>query len=360
MPINIDWEHFPHLSEHHREVVAQYAQGLGEQALASLLSSPAETHIVQLEQFESFVVGQRYDASEARSQAVGESIKETRNELLREQARSEALNRAVEALSTRSNPPRPIRMDPPKFDGTAAHTVVQWLLAVEQCGMAQLIDDDVRMVQYAMSNMRGKASEWAYSALLANDKAFPTWAIFKKKIRAVYQPPNNEVLVQARFFGTRQARRSLQEYAQEMRALSAAINVNPIPEHIKVPAFMNGLRQGPSRQALYRKVPATMEEAIEIALVEEQSYNSASASTWFKSSAETSDATPMELGSADVVCFNCGKRGHLKARCYAKAGASANATSKKAPFPKGGSKNQRARRTGSAPTKNGSGNAGAQ
>ena len=91
-------------------------------------------------------------------------------------------------------------MDPPKFDGTAAHTIVQWLLAVEQCGIAQLIEDDSRMVIYAMSNLRGKASEWAYSALLANANVFPTWAIFRKKICAMYQPPNNEVLVQARFY----------------------------------------------------------------------------------------------------------------------------------------------------------------
>ena len=123
-------------------------------------------------------------------------------------------------------------MDPPKFDGTVAHTIVHWLLAVEQCGVAQLIEDDSRMVSYAMSHLRGKASEWAYSALMADRKAFPSWAIFKDKIRAMYQPPNNEVLLQARFFGARQAKRSLQEYVQEMRSLSASITVGPIPEHI--------------------------------------------------------------------------------------------------------------------------------
>ena len=109
--------------------------------------------------------------------------------------------------------------------------------------MAQLIEDDTRMVSYAMSNLRGKASEWAYSALMANAEAFPSWAIFKTKIRNMYQLPNNEVLLQARFFGARQAKRSLQEYVQEMRSLSASITVGPIPEHIKVPTFMNGLER---------------------------------------------------------------------------------------------------------------------
>ena len=94
---------------------------------------------------------------------------------------------------------------------------------------------------------------------------------------------------------------------------------------------MNGLRPGPSRQALFRKMPATMEEAIDIDLVEEQSYNSASATAYYRPSSERFDATPMELGNADVICYKCGKRGHMKDRCYAKVAADAKAASKKAP-----------------------------
>ena len=112
-----------------------------------------------MEQFEAFVLGQRKNASEVHDHAVSESVNQTQDELLREQARNERLNRTVEALSARSNPPRPIRMDPPKFDGTAPHTIVRCLLAVEQCGVAQLIGDDTRMVSYAMLHLRGKASE---------------------------------------------------------------------------------------------------------------------------------------------------------------------------------------------------------
>ena len=142
-------------------------------------------------------------ASEARSHEVAESTSKTHDELLREQARNEALNRTVESLSARSIQPRPIRMDPPKFDGTTAHTIALWILALKQCGVAQLIEDDTRMVSYAISHLRGKASKWAYSALMANSKAFPSWAIFKTKIRAIYQPPNNEVLLRVRFFSKR-------------------------------------------------------------------------------------------------------------------------------------------------------------
>ena len=56
----------------------------------------------------------------------------------------------------------------------------------------------------------------------------------------MYQLPNNEVLLQVRFFATRH----LQEYVQEMRSLSVFITVGLNPEHIKVPTFMNGLHHG--------------------------------------------------------------------------------------------------------------------
>ena len=92
------------------------AQGIVEQALANLLNGPPEQHVAGLERFEAFVLGQRHSASEVRSQQTEESIYEAHDELLREQGRSEALNKAIEALSARPSAQRPIRMYPPKFD----------------------------------------------------------------------------------------------------------------------------------------------------------------------------------------------------------------------------------------------------
>ena len=135
----------------------------------------------------------------------------------------------------------------------------------------------------------------------------------------MYQPPNNEVLLQGRFFASRQGKRTLHQYVQEMRMLSASITVQPLPESVKVPAFVNGLRPGPARQALFRQMPAAMEHAISIAFVEEQSFNTGLANPWQRQwerpAPRGQGTTPMDLSSAEVVCYNCGKRGHIKARC---------------------------------------------
>uniref|UniRef100_M4BN05 Retrotransposon gag domain-containing protein n=1 Tax=Hyaloperonospora arabidopsidis (strain Emoy2) TaxID=559515 RepID=M4BN05_HYAAE len=158
-------------------------------------------------------------ASKARIHEVAEFISKTHDELPREQAQNEPLNRIVESLSARSIQPRSIRMDPSKFDCTATRTIVHWILAAEQCAKAQIIEDDTRMVSYAVSHLRFKASEWAYSAPMADSETFPSRTIFKIKIRATYQPPNNEVLLQAHFFSLLQAQRSMQDYVQEMHSL---------------------------------------------------------------------------------------------------------------------------------------------
>lgn len=155
----------------------------------------------------------------------------------------------------------------------------------------------------------------------------------------MYQPPNNEVLIMARFFGARQSKRPLHEYLQkyfqEMRSLLAIFVVGSVPEHVKVATFMKRLKDCPARQTFFRKVPSTMEQAIEAATVEKLSFNSASALAFYKPTTTKSAATPMELGSADVVCFNCGKRGHMMAPCYANAGVNARAPIQKTPLPKG-------------------------
>ena len=88
-------------------------------------------------------------------------------------------------------------------------------------------------------------------------------------------------------------------------ALAVSVySVGSIPEHMKVTTFLNRLRHGPARQVLFRKVSSTVEEAIEIALVEEQFYNSASVMPWQKPVTERSAATPMEVGNAYVICYD--------------------------------------------------------
>ncbi|KAF1313121.1 Gag protein, partial [Globisporangium splendens] len=286
---SIDPAQFPHLSAEHRSVLTRMAQALGDQVALELLSASPEQQIFRLEQFENFSNAQRLEG-ERSAQAQMQATASLTAEMLRSAAESrEALERVVSVVAgaatslssaaaapqtpTSQTPrPRAVKIDAPKFDGADGDKLIHWLLAVERCAKAQLIDSNEQMVSFAISNLRGRASEWAFSTLLADECAFDTWDIFRAKITAMYQPPNNEVLLQGRFFSLRQGKLSLERYIQEMRSLCAAITISPLPESVKVPAFLNGLNSGPARQELYRRLPATMEDAIRIALVEQQSF----------------------------------------------------------------------------------------
>ncbi|KAF1326689.1 Pol protein, partial [Globisporangium splendens] len=344
---SIDPAQFPHISAEHRSVLTRMAQALGDQVALDVLSASPEQQIFRLEQFENFSNAQRLEG-ERNAQAQMQATASLTAEMLRSAAESrEALERVVSVVagaatslsSAASAPqtpasqtprPRAVKIDAPKFDGADGDKLIHWLLAVERCAKAQLIDSNEQMVSFAISNLRGRASEWAFSTLLADECAFDTWDIFRAKITAMYQPPNNEVLLQGRFFSLKQGKLSLERYIQEMRSLCAAITTSPLPESVKVPAFLNGLNSGPARQELYRRLPATMEDAIRIALVEQQSFR-VSRPDWnagrhngahHSHRAVTNERrfhgpTPMDLSSAEVTCFNCGKRGHYQSKCPA-------------------------------------------
>ncbi|CAH0486872.1 unnamed protein product [Peronospora farinosa] len=130
-----------------------------------------------------------------------------------------------------------------------------------------------------MSNLRGKVSKWAYSALMANDDASPSWTIFKSTIRAMYQPPNNEVLLQARFFSTT---------GETLSARVCAGDAFAVCVHYCL--FQKGAKDDGREQ-------------LKLPWIEEKSYNIFSATAYYTPSAEKLDATPMELGNADVVCY---------------------------------------------------------
>ncbi|KAF1318446.1 hypothetical protein FI667_g13936, partial [Globisporangium splendens] len=179
------------------------AQALGDQVALDVLSASPEQQIFRLEQFENFSNAQRLEG-ERSAQAQMQATASLTAEMLRSAAESrEALERVVSVVagaatslsSAASAPqtpasqtprPRAVKIDAPKFDGADGDKLIHWLLAVERCAKAQLIDSNEQMVSYAISNLHGRASEWAFSTLLADECAFDTWDIFRARITAMY------------------------------------------------------------------------------------------------------------------------------------------------------------------------------
>ncbi|KAG3056763.1 hypothetical protein PI125_g25505 [Phytophthora idaei] len=192
---------------------------------------------------------------------------------------------------------------------------------------AALITSESLRMEFALSNLSGRAKRWAYTREATSPGCFASWAQQCEQFRAAFQPANYEYRQRSRFLSCKHVRRELHEYIQVMRVLTASLVGNPLPENIKMTMFMDGLKVGPARTQLFRVQASTLEEEIQVALQEEYSHRQARtpAAAWPRratllSREASSGPVSLERGLAeqqDIRCFSCGKLGHMARACPA-------------------------------------------
>ena len=118
-------------------------------------------------------------------------------------------------------------------------------------------------------------------------------------------------------------------FVHERRSLAAGCASHPFPEEVKVTVFMQNLNKGPPRTQLFRARPKTFEEAVSIAMSEDQSLTAANSSWNFASHASKQDSNepkPMDIGQdeqerrvdeSNVTSHRCAKKGHYARECRA-------------------------------------------
>ncbi|POM61743.1 LOW QUALITY PROTEIN: Pol protein, partial [Phytophthora palmivora] len=223
----------------------------------------------------------------------------------------------------------PLRLKVNPYEGKEGENLHFWVREVELAMDAARISAERLRVGFAVSHLRGRVKIWAYTHEATMPGCFTTWAQLCQQLRAAFLPANYEYRQRSHFLACKQGKRELHEYIQEMRVLTASLVGNPLPEHIKVTVFMDGLKVDPSRKQLFRVHANTMEEAIQIALQEEYSHRQARTPTsvWQDDNASTgvvqgapatgtsTGPVPMELGTAvqsSIRCYGYGKFGHMQ------------------------------------------------
>ncbi|POM59973.1 LOW QUALITY PROTEIN: Gag protein [Phytophthora palmivora] len=156
--------------------------------------------------------------------------------------------------------PKPLRLKVNSYEGNEGENLHFWVREVELAMDAALISTERRRVAFSLSNLGGRERPGRTRA--------------RRQRRVVSQPGLSCVIT---FFqattSIASARASLPVNKGSVsctntsrRLLAASLVGNPLPEHIKVTVFMDGLKVGPSRTQLFRVHANTMEEAIQIAL----------------------------------------------------------------------------------------------
>ena len=77
------------------------------------------------------------------------------------------------------------------------------------------------------------------------DTALPTWDSLKRQMSRA--PPNQAYRVRLHFLSSRQGKKELLNYIQELRTFLAAMQLDPLPEEVRVTIFMEGLHTGVAR-----------------------------------------------------------------------------------------------------------------
>ena len=193
---------------------------------------------------------------------------------------------------------------------------------------AAMLASDKQRVGLAISKLGGRAREWALASDVSVNAAFPTWEMLKKQLTCVFAPPNQAYRVRSRFLATRQGKKELSDYVQELRTLIAAMQQDPLAEEVRVTIFMEGLRTGVTRTEVFRVQPSTFEEAVSIACNAEFNFKSARYGLpWYQSNT-SNRAEPMDLSHAEEAelqaaeqqgsirrCYMCGSTRHLRPSC---------------------------------------------
>ena len=302
----MDRNSFPHLTEELFAALPRLQLALGESGLMHWMSMDPNDQIKSVRQF---VVNERRAAQTSYLQGVATS------EL---SSRMQGIEEHLSAMSTRMSTGRPsnIKLDVPRYRGTEKENLLQWLVQCEAAMRASGIENEEFKITYALSHMEGRAREWTLNKMMADNHYFDTFAGLANELKMVFQPPKSEFRARVQFLSMKQGKMDLLTYVQQLRSYASLIVNDRIDETTQVSIFLQGLKEGPVRNELFRRYPKTFDEAITLALQEDFSLKQAKGG-YFTPRYHTEPGSDMDCSVADAQtqCHNCRGYGHFSRSC---------------------------------------------